>query len=56
MPLAAATTVLPAKASTEVETCEYHITKLAQAMKAIHGGEWAMKIDHLAKTAMVIKH
>jgi hypothetical protein len=50
----AATTVLPAK-SAEQDSPEYYIGRLAQAMKARHGGEWRVDINHLMKTALVFK-
>lgn len=54
VPIVAATTVLPAKAA-EHESPEYFIGKLAQAMKAIHGGSWKVSINHTSKIAMVVK-
>lgn len=42
-------------ATAEEETCEFHIVRLAQAMKAIHGGEWRVNINHNSKMAAVVK-
>jgi len=50
----AATSVLPAK-SAEQDSPEYHIGRLAQSLKAMHGGEWKMEINHKSKIAMVVK-
>jgi hypothetical protein len=50
----AATTVLPAK-SADLDSPEYHIGRLAQSLKAMHGGEWKVNINHKSKIAMVVK-
>lgn len=54
VPIVAATTVLPAKAS-EQHSAEYHLGKVAVALKALYGGEWKANIDHKAKMAVVIR-
>jgi hypothetical protein len=54
VPIVAATTVLPAK-SADLDSPEYHIGRLAQSLKAMHGGEWKVNINHNSKIAMVVK-
>jgi len=53
-PLVAASTVMPTNASAS-DQCDYHIQKLAEAMKALHGGEWRVDINHASKMAIVVK-
>lgn len=54
IPLMAATSILPAGAN-EIESCEFYLKGLANAMKAIHGGEWRADINHKSKMAVVAK-
>lgn len=51
----AATTVLPAKAAEQDYSPEFYLWMLAKAMKAKHGGEWKVDINHIMKTAIVFR-
>lgn len=42
-------------AKAEDESCEFYIMKLAQAMEAIHGGEWQLELNHKSQIAMVMR-
>lgn len=57
MSAAAATAVLPAISSAESgrDECDLHAEKLAEAMKAKHGGDWAVNIKPEYGFVVIVK-
>lgn len=54
VPVLVTSSFFPAKAKAS-QDCELYIEKLAEAMKALHGGEWKVDINHKSKMAIVVK-
>lgn len=53
---AAAALSLPAKAEdSQDDICRFHAERLAEAMKARHGGNWVADVNHEAFGAFVFK-
>lgn len=53
MSAGAATAALPTMVDSETDKCRSCADDLAEAMKRRHGGNWAVKLDHDLKVAMV---
>ena len=55
VPALVTASLLPVTKATASQDCEYHLKKLAEAMQALHGGEWKVEINHKSKMAIVVK-